>query len=101
MFKIIGADGQSYGPVSTEQLRQWIAEGRANAQTPAQAEGSAEWKRLGEFPEFSPSSAPVSPPATWVPTAHAPVPVPTVHPKTNSMAARVHHRRLRDWSKWR
>ena len=53
MYKIIGADGRPYGPVSAEQLRQWIAEGRANAQTRAQVEGSAEEKTLGEFAEFS------------------------------------------------
>ena len=52
MYKIIGADGREYGPVSADQLRQWIREGRANAQTKTQAEGSTEWKPLGEFPEF-------------------------------------------------
>src|ERR1041385_110292 len=52
MYKIIGADEREYGPVSAEQLRQWIAEGRANAQTRAQAEGSAEWRPLAAFPEF-------------------------------------------------
>ena len=53
MYKIIGADGKEYGPISAEGLRQWIAEGRANAQTKVQVEGSAEWKRLEELPEFS------------------------------------------------
>lgn len=53
MFKIIGADGKEYGPVTAEQLRQWIAENRANAQTPVQAEGAARWQRLGELPEFA------------------------------------------------
>jgi len=88
MFKIIGADGRQYGPVSADQLRQWIAQGRANAQSLVQAEGSAEWKRLGEFPEFSPPSPPVSPSTTSMPTASAPVTVsaPTVLPKTNGMA---------------
>ena len=62
MFKIIGADGQQYGPVSTEQLRQWIAEGRANTQTLAQAEGSADWKPLGQFPEFATASVAGAPP---------------------------------------
>ena len=33
MYKIIGADGNEYGPITTEQLRQWLAEGRVNAQT--------------------------------------------------------------------
>jgi hypothetical protein len=53
MYKIIGADGQQYGPVSAEQLRQWIVEGRANAQTLIQAEGGADWKPLGQYPEFA------------------------------------------------
>ena len=53
MYRIIGADGRQYGPVSGEQLRQWIAEGRANAQTQTFAEGAAEWKPLGALPEFA------------------------------------------------
>jgi hypothetical protein len=53
MYKIIGADGKEYGPISTEQLRQWIAEGRANAQTRVCAEGTTEWKPLSAFPEFT------------------------------------------------
>ncbi len=52
MYKIIGADGREYGPVSTEQLQQWIHEGRANAQTKVQAEGSTEWRTPADFPEF-------------------------------------------------
>jgi len=53
MYKIIGADGREYGPVTTEQLRQWIREGRASAQTKVQAEGATEWKTLGELSEFA------------------------------------------------
>ena len=53
MYRIIGADGRQYGPVSAEQIRQWISSGRANAQTMAQAEGATEWKPLCNFPEFS------------------------------------------------
>ncbi|MGA2139257.1 MAG: DUF4339 domain-containing protein [Verrucomicrobiia bacterium] len=53
MYKIIGADGREYGPVTTEQLRQWIREGRASAQTKVQAEGATEWKTLGDFSEFA------------------------------------------------
>jgi hypothetical protein len=53
MYKITGADGREYGPVTAEQLRQWIREGRANAQTQAKAEGGAEWKPLSAFPEFA------------------------------------------------
>jgi len=53
MYKIIGADQREYGPVPVEQVRKWIAEGRANAQTKAWSEGRSEWKTLADFPEFA------------------------------------------------
>lgn len=59
MYKIIGANQVEYGPISADQLRQWIAEGRVNAQTPAQAEGDATWRPLSTFPEFASSLPPV------------------------------------------
>lgn len=64
MYKIIGADKKEYGPVTADQVRQWIAQGRANASSLVQAEGSSDWKPLGEFPEFanSFSGAPSTPP---------------------------------------
>jgi uncharacterized membrane protein len=52
-YKIIGGDQKQYGPVADAELRQWIAEGRLNGQSLAQAEGSAEWKPLSAFPEFA------------------------------------------------
>lgn len=53
MYKIIGADGKEYGPVSGEQIKVWIGEGRLNAQSQIQAEGSVDWKALEAFPEFT------------------------------------------------
>ena len=53
MYRIIGADRKEYGPVSAEQLRQWVTEGRLNAQSQARAEGETEWRPLASFPEFS------------------------------------------------
>jgi TM2 domain-containing membrane protein YozV len=53
MYRILAKDGNQYGPVSAEQLRGWIAENRANGQTPVQAEGSQEWKPLSSLPEFA------------------------------------------------
>ena len=58
MYKIIGADGREYGPVSSEVLQRWIAEGRVNSQTQAQSEGTTGWKPLTTFPEFAGPSAP-------------------------------------------
>lgn len=53
MFIIIGGDGKEYGPVNVEQIRAWIAGGRANLDTRAKALGSDEWRRLGDFAEFA------------------------------------------------
>jgi hypothetical protein len=77
MYRIIGADGNQYGPISADQLRQWIAEGRANAQTKVLAEGTMEWKPLSEFPEFFPSTT--APGATPLPPSPAPG-IPTMQP---------------------
>jgi uncharacterized membrane protein len=55
MYKIIGADQKEYGPVSAEQLRAWIAEGRVNGQTSVWSEGGTEWKPLANFPELADS----------------------------------------------
>jgi hypothetical protein len=83
MYKIIGADGREYGPVGAEQLRQWIAEGRANAQTLTQAVGSTEWKPLGAFPEFSQLF--VSAPNALIPPAYPLAPA-AMRPRTNGNA---------------
>ena len=74
MYKIIGADGKEYGPITADQLRQWIAEGLANALTKILPEGTTEWKPLSEFPEFAgaPPSAPPSLPYTPMTTAAVP-----------------------------
>jgi TM2 domain-containing membrane protein YozV len=53
MFNIIGADGKQYGPVSGEQLRQWVREGRANGASQVQPVGGMEWKPLATLPEFA------------------------------------------------
>lgn len=52
MFTIIGSDGKEYGPVSADQVRAWIAAGRANLETQARRVDTAEWKRLRDFAEF-------------------------------------------------
>src|ERR1035441_8012944 len=52
MYRVLGADGKEYGPVNGEVLRQWITEGRANAQTRVKAEGAGDWQTLASVPEF-------------------------------------------------
>jgi hypothetical protein len=67
MYSIIGADHKEYGPVSREDVAQWIAEGRADGQTYARVQPDGEWKPLSAFAEFaaalaaSPSRSAASP----------------------------------------
>jgi hypothetical protein len=65
MYTIIGGDGKEYGPVSADQVRAWIAGGRANLETKVKALGTDEWKRIAEIPELA-GSGPVgvAPPLT-------------------------------------
>lgn len=71
MFTIIGADGKEYGPVTADKIREWIAAGRANAQTQVRREGDAAWAPLGSLPEFAGAFAATPPTAA---TAFAPPP---------------------------
>ena len=76
MYRIIGADQKEYGPVTAEELRGWIAEGRANGQTLAQIEGGA-WKPLSTYPEFTQALNALPGPPSFVPTAVSVGPRPT------------------------
>lgn len=71
MYKIIGSDGQQYGPVSAEQLRSWLGQNRVNAQTLIQPEGATEWKAASTFPEFAGDLRP-APPLTAPPSVNLP-----------------------------
>ena len=66
--------------MNAEQLRRWIAENRANAQTRAIAEGATDWKPLALFPEFSFLVQPAPAAFPSVPPAYAPI------RRTNSFA---------------
>jgi TM2 domain-containing membrane protein YozV len=63
MYKMIGADGQQYGPVDAEQIRRWLSENRVRNETLIQAEGSDEWKPLRSYPELSNAATANVPPA--------------------------------------
>ena len=51
-YTIIGGDGKEYGPISADDVRQWIAEGRLGKQSLMKAESDAEFRTLEKFPEF-------------------------------------------------
>jgi hypothetical protein len=52
-YIIIGGDGKEYGPITAEDVRQWIAEGRLSAQSLAKSVSDAEFRPLEKFPEFA------------------------------------------------
>jgi hypothetical protein len=82
MYKIIGADQKEYGPVTSEQLRQWFGEGRVNGQTLVRPEAETEWRPLSSVAEFSDllRSAPPPSPAPFpsAPGATSAPPIETV-----------------------
>jgi uncharacterized RDD family membrane protein YckC len=62
MYTIIGGDGKEYGPVTADQVRIWIAAGRANLETQARYLGKDDWKRLGDFQDFGGAAEAGAPP---------------------------------------
>src|SRR6185503_13257672 len=62
MYRLVGVDQKEYGPVTAEQVRHWIKEGRANAGTITRFE-EGPWKLLATFPEFAGDLAQSSPPS--------------------------------------
>jgi hypothetical protein len=53
MYRIIGTDGKTYGPVTLDQVRQWILQGRADNRTPVFVDGARDWTILGLLPELA------------------------------------------------
>ena len=53
MYKIIGADGKEYGPVSVEQLLEWVTQGRVSKTTKVKGETDSEWQTLETLPDFA------------------------------------------------
>ena len=57
-YILIGGDQKEYGPISADDIRQWIAEGRLNEKSMAKAVGDAAFQPLEKFPEFADAIAP-------------------------------------------
>ncbi len=61
-YKVMGDDGHEYGPVSAEQIRQWITEERLEPKSPVQPPDSRDWVFLESLPEFASLFQPAPPP---------------------------------------
>ena len=65
MYKVLGSDGNEYGPVSAGQVKKWVAENRVEKKTPIMPEGAPDWVFLESLPEFAVAFGPsaTGPPA--------------------------------------
>jgi hypothetical protein len=84
VFRVQGPDQKVYGPATAAQIREWIAQGRINAQTLAQTGEGSSWKPLAEIPEFSSALKPSVPPGASA-TASQPT-ISDTAPQTSSLA---------------
>ena len=62
-YKIKGTGGAEYGPVSTEELQQWVAQNRCTRESLVEVDGSGEWVPLATLPEFQDAFTAPSAPA--------------------------------------
>jgi hypothetical protein len=69
-YFMIGGDKREYGPFEAEQIRQFLRENRANAETLLRLEGETDWKPLRAFTELHAEGGP--PPIPGWATAPSP-----------------------------
>ncbi len=71
-YFFLGADGKEYGPVSAEQICQWRADNRANAQSQVRSTEGGGYVPLGTVPELIEGGT--LPPTPAPTSAYAPTP---------------------------
>ncbi len=52
-YKILGADGKEYGPVTLEQLKGWIGDSRVTGTTQVVRSDQSGWRTAAEMPELN------------------------------------------------
>jgi hypothetical protein len=94
MFTIFGNDGQTYGPVSLDTIRQWRLGGRVNGDTRVRPEGTEAWMTLRQLPELAADFNAPPPLPSAAPVAVAAVPesgLNTLIPYRNGMALAAYY----------
>lgn len=81
MFIVRGADQKEYGPVSVDQIRQWIAERRLIGSSEIRRADVTEWQTIAALPDFAEALG-----AARTADAGMPVAPATVMPRTSGMA---------------
>lgn len=57
-YFVIGTDGRHYGPLSSNDVENWLADGRASRYSRARRDGEANWLPLREMSEFEHATRP-------------------------------------------
>jgi hypothetical protein len=52
-YIVMGEDGKEYGPVTSAEVREWVAEGRLEKKSPVRPNRAKDWVFLGDLPEFA------------------------------------------------
>jgi hypothetical protein len=96
-YMVRGADGKEYGPVSLEQLKNWVQESRLKGEQEIRRSDMEYWAAAGAFEELGPMfNSSGSAPAATVALGSAPVSKPT--PQTAATIA--HMRSGASWFYW-
>jgi|SRR5580704_4969972 hypothetical protein len=92
-YKMIGADGQQYGPVGLEQIKGWIGEGRVTVGTQVLRSDVNSWLLAAQYAELGLAQAQTAP------AAGAPVPFSAGNPVAVIERANL-ARRVRSGAGW-
>ncbi|MGC4084940.1 MAG: GYF domain-containing protein [Vicinamibacterales bacterium] len=57
-YFLIGTDGRQHGPLSQDDVRTWLADGRASRYSRARRDADNQWIALREMPEFEEETRP-------------------------------------------
>ena len=63
-YKIIGGDGREYGPVTLEELKGWVRDGRVGRQTQILRSDLGSWRAASQLQELQSDIAVLAPSAT-------------------------------------
>jgi hypothetical protein len=71
-YKILGGDGNPYGPVTAGQFHDWVREGRVDGQTQVLRSDISDWRAAATFPELGLSATAAAPQVPYeIPAAAA------------------------------
>src|ERR1700722_13224064 len=71
-YTMIGADGLQYGPITLDQLKGWVTEGRVTGDTKISRSDTNSWLPAANYTELGLAQSVTAPPAPIAPRAATP-----------------------------